>query len=316
MFKYNPKYPIYIISKGRAESRLTSKTLDELNVPYRIVIEESEYDDYNKGIPDKKILTLPKDFRENPLYARPDVGGRMGGSIPARNWVFEHSISEGHDRHWIMDDNIRHFYRLNRNRKIKVADGTIIRCCEDFVDRYTNIAMAGMNYDYFCPTTSRKRPYTPNTRIYSCILLDNSIKHRWRGKYNEDTDLSLRILKDGYPTVLFNCFLCGKAGTLSMKGGNTEDVYKHNQQNDNRLEFAESLMESHPDVVHVGERWGRNHHYVDYAPFRYNKMILKDDIDINPGINEYGMKLIKISAEQRKEHTRSFGDGKKPYLNK
>jgi len=52
-----PKYPIYIISKGRADSRLTSKTLDEIRVPYKIVIEESEFDDYNKGISADKILT-------------------------------------------------------------------------------------------------------------------------------------------------------------------------------------------------------------------------------------------------------------------
>ena len=44
----NPKYPIYIISKGRAESRLTSKALERLKVPYRIVIEPQEYDEYAK----------------------------------------------------------------------------------------------------------------------------------------------------------------------------------------------------------------------------------------------------------------------------
>ena len=41
-----PKYPIYIISKGRADTRLTSKALEKMNVAYRIVIEPQEYDDY------------------------------------------------------------------------------------------------------------------------------------------------------------------------------------------------------------------------------------------------------------------------------
>jgi len=40
------------------------------------------------------------------------------------------------------------------------------------------------------------------------------------------TDLSLRILKTGFPTMLFNCFLCGKQTTLSVKGGN-EEIYKN-----------------------------------------------------------------------------------------
>ena len=32
----NPKYPVYIISKGRWERRLTSKALEKMDVPYRI----------------------------------------------------------------------------------------------------------------------------------------------------------------------------------------------------------------------------------------------------------------------------------------
>ena len=38
--KINPKYPIYIVSKGRWESRLTSKILEKMNVPYKIVVEK------------------------------------------------------------------------------------------------------------------------------------------------------------------------------------------------------------------------------------------------------------------------------------
>ena len=39
----NPKYPVYIISKGRSETRLTSKALERMKVPYHIVIEPQEY---------------------------------------------------------------------------------------------------------------------------------------------------------------------------------------------------------------------------------------------------------------------------------
>ena len=66
-----PKYPIYIISKGRWDSRQTQKTCEELKLPYRIVIEESEYDKYAENVPKGKILVLPSDFRNNPKYAIP-----------------------------------------------------------------------------------------------------------------------------------------------------------------------------------------------------------------------------------------------------
>ena len=64
------KYPIYIISKGRADSRLTVKSMEEIGAMYRVVIEESEYDDYAAVIPKENILTLPEGFREDPRYAR------------------------------------------------------------------------------------------------------------------------------------------------------------------------------------------------------------------------------------------------------
>lgn len=275
----NPKYPIYIISKGRHETRLTSKALENMKCPYRIVIEPQEFDLYASVIDKNKILVLP-------------FSNLGQGSIPARNWVWQHSIDEGHERHWILDDNIDGFIRLNKNRKIKVDSGVTFKCIEDFVDRYENVAMAGMDYRYFAPERVRMAPFVLNTRIYSCILLKNDLPHRWRGRYNEDTDLSIRFLKDGYPTVLFKAFLCNKVGTLKMSGGNTDTIYN---TGDNRREFADSLAEQHPDVAKVVWRYERWHHEVNYEPFKKNALILKQDIVIPEGVNNYGMKLIRVT---------------------
>ncbi len=180
----NPEYPVYIISKGRWESRLTSKALERIKVPYHIVIEPQEYDEYADVIDKDKILVLP--FK--------NLGQ---GSIPARNWVWEHSISVGAERHWILDDNMRIFYRLNRNMYHPVASGTIFKIVEDFINRYENIALAGFEYEMFIPRKQKCPPFRLNTRIYSNILIKNDLPYRWHGRYNEDTDLSLRILKDG-----------------------------------------------------------------------------------------------------------------------
>jgi len=255
-----PHYPIYIISKGRWESRLTSKTLERMGVPYQIVIEPQEYDQYASVIETSKILVLP-------------FGNLGQGSIPARNWVWEHSIKEGWERHWLLDDNIEQFNRLNRNLQVKVADGTIFKCAEDFVDRYENIALAGFQYDHFAKAKTVLPAFSKNTRIYSCTLIKNDIPYRWRGKFNEDTDLSLRVLKDGYPTVLFNAFIQQKATTMKMKGGNTE---MYNVDTEKRREFAESLVKQHPDVAKVVWRYNRWHHQVDYSGFKDNKLIKKE----------------------------------------
>jgi hypothetical protein len=162
---------------------------------------------------------------------------------------------------------------------------------EDFVDRYENVGIAGANYYSFCKTTDSVPPYILNTRIYSCILIKNDLPFRWRGMYNEDTDLCLRVLKDGWSTILFNSFLVGKVTTLRMKGGNTDEVYG---DTDHRKEFAESLQQQHPDVVKVVWKFNRWHHQVDYRPFKKTRLIKKQNVEIRDGINEYGMFLKKL----------------------
>jgi hypothetical protein len=270
-------FPVYIISKGRWELRHTSKALELCAVPYRIVIEPQEYEQYSAVIDPAKILVLP-------------FSNLGQGSIPARNWVWEHSISEGHKRHWILDDNIRGFYRLQDNRKWKVSNGAIFKAAEDFVNRYCNIGLAGFEYEMFVPRKRTHAPFALNRRVYSCILINNAIPHRWRGRYNEDTDLSLRVLKDGDCTALFYTFLADKIATLTIKGGNTDNLYN---QTNSRLEFAQSLQDQHPDCVKVVWKYNRWHHEVDYSRFKANRLIKRNDIEIPTGINNYGMKLVK-----------------------
>lgn len=273
----NPKYPVYIISKGRWETRLTVKSLEKMKVPYRIVVEPKEYIEYLSVISPLKILLAPENFSE------------LGqGSIPVRNFVWEHSTLEGHKKHWILDDNIRGFYRLNRNVRAYVGSGTIFKCIEDFTDRYENVALSGMNYLMFADDRSYTLPaYRINERIYSCILINNIINYRWRGKYNEDTDLSIRVLKDGWCTILFNAFLANKTTTMTMKGGNTDELYK----NDGRKNMAESLQMQHPDIVTITKKYGRFQHQVNYSHFKKNKLIKKPGLIIPDVINNYGMVL-------------------------
>jgi len=248
-----------------------------MRVPYKIVVEPAEYDNYANVIDENKIICLPANFSEQ---------GK--GSIPVRNWVWEHSIKNGDSWHWILDDNIESVERFNKNMKIKCETGTPFYIIEDFVSRYENIAQAGMNYALFCPAMEARPPIRLNTRIYSCILIKNDILYRWRGRYNEDTDLSLRILKDGLCTVLFNAFLIGKRATMTQNGGNTNTIYN---TGDNRREFAESLQKQHPDIVYVTWKFNRWHHQVNYKPFMKNRLIRKEGLNIKRGVNNYGMVL-------------------------
>ena len=287
--KMNPDYPIFIVSKGRWETRLTSKALEAMGVPYKMVIEKSELEQYSKVIDRKKLLILPQSYLDE-YDTCDDIGNnRSKGPGAARNFAWDYAQSIGSGRHWVMDDNLDAFHRMNRNAKWECETGSIFKAAEDFVDRYENVPVAGLNYYSFCKTTDNVPPFIINTRIYSCLLIDNSAPYRWRGRYNEDTDLSLRVLKDGLCTIQFNAFLCGKVTTQRMKGGNTKEFYAE----EGTLPKSQMIADLHPDVAKVVWRFNRWHHHVDYRPFKKNKLIRKDEICIQNSVDNYGMILVK-----------------------
>ncbi len=290
----NPKYPIYIVSKGRAHTRLTSKALERMRVPYSIVIEEQEYLEYSKVIDPSKILVLPQSWLDE-YDTCDDLGDTLSkGPGAARNFCWWHAKHRGFKRHWVMDDNLDAFHRLNHNMKVVVETGACFAAAEDFVDRYTNVPLAGFNYYSFAKATDRVPPFIVNTRIYSCLLIENDTPYQWRGRYNEDTDLSLRMLKDGWCTIQFNAFLQGKVTTQRMRGGNTEEFYRH----EGTKNKSQMLVDLHPDVTQLVWKFNRWHHQVDYRPFKNNLLIKREGLAIPDTINNYGMKLIERSKHE------------------
>jgi len=279
------RYPICIPSKGRADVQKTGKALDKMGVSYKFFVESNEYEEYVKHLGVDKVVSMP-------------FNNLGQGSIPARNFIWEWSKEQGYKRHWTVDDNITSFARCTNNRRLCVRGGGFFQAMEDYVDRYENIVMAGPHHKGFVPDRNdRTGPYLLNSRVYSCILLDSTLPDRWRGRYNEDTDLSLRLLKQGKCTLLFRALLMDKGTTVGvknakpMKGGNTDNVYN---SGDHRLAFAQSLADQHPDCVEVVWKFNRWHHEVDYSKFKGNKPILKAGITPTKSINEYNMILKKV----------------------
>ena len=318
----NPQYPVYIISKGRADSMITSKSLRRMEVSHYIAIEPQDLADYEQALINfdlKDFVTL----LVLPFSNHGDGPGR------ARNWCWDHSIELGAKRHWVLDDNIFDFYRLHNNKRIRVESGAIFRAAEDFVDRYENVPVSGFQYRFFIAPDSEYPAFVKNTRIYSTLLIENTCPHRWRGRYNEDTDLSLQVLKDprGYCTIQFNAFLQGKAATQTVSGGNTAEFYHAESvdEDGNTIKTTDTkdmkwnegvnatgtvnksqwLKEMHPDgpthpggspLVEVVWKYKRWHHYVDYSRFKNTEKnrLKRTQSGVTPNrTNNYGMKLIE-----------------------
>jgi hypothetical protein len=324
----NPNHPVYIISKARADTMYTSRSLNRMRVPHYIIIEPQDHDSYTEALKNFNINTAT--LIVAPFSNHGDGPGR------ARNYVWDHSISLGAEKHWVMDCNIQDFYRLNRNERIRVESGVIFKIAEDFVDRFENVPISGFQYRFFIAPNQAYPPFVPNTRIYSTLLISNDCKHRWRGRYNEDTDICLRVLKDGDCTIQFNAFMQGKAATQTVKGGNTSEFYHaegdldKSKWRDGHLNAtgtvnkSQMLVDMHPDVARIVWRYGRWHHYVDYTVFQKperelnpeqikirrnlgltdsdNRLRLKHGIDLKvmPKVDDYGMILKRITKDQAK----------------
>ena len=291
----NPEHPMYIVSKGRADTMITSRSFARMHIPHYIVIEpqdEALYEEALDNFDIRQYVTL----LVAPFSNHGDGPGR------ARNWAWDHSLTIGATSHWVFDDNISDFYRLHNNERIRFESGVGFKVMEDFVDRYDNVYIAGPQYRFFIAPDQSYPAYVANTRIYSALLIRNDCKHRWRGRYNEDTDICLRVMKDGDVCLQFNAFLQGKCATQTVAGGNTAEFY-HAENTENE-EFKESgyntegtvnksqmLVDMHPDVARLVWRYGRWHHWVDYSPFKVNKLKLREGVVLPSGTNNYSMEL-------------------------
>ena len=299
-----PQFPLYIPSKGRHEYMVTSKALSKMGVRHYVLAEPQEVDAYRKASEGLlcEIVELDLSFKEN--YELCDSLGlsKSTGPGPARNFAWEHSKTLGFDWHWVMDDNLQYFARMTRNERIKTNSPAMWRAMEDFVLRYKNIGMAGPNYSMFAFGASKLPPFITNTRIYSCNLIRNDLIYRWRGRYNEDTILSLDMLKAGWCTIQFNAFLQGKMGTQVLKGGNTDEFYHAEGKVQQGQKYADTgtlaksqmLVDVHPDVSKLVQKFSRWHHAVDYSPFKNQKLIKKDGLKLTGKPKNYGMKKVRL----------------------
>ena len=278
----NPKFPVFVPTKGRWENMHTIRALWRCRIPFHVVIEKQDYDEYRRaldarGIEPLEILVVPH---------------KDEGLVVTRNWIWDYASAMGAERFWTFDDNIRGLFRFDRNLLVPVRDGSTLAVIESFAERYTNVPVVGMNYFMFVSRKCLIPPYYMNTRVYSNMLIwtdyqaPDGFAYRNEGFFNDDTDLCLRMLKAGSCTFLFNAFLIDKITTMYVTGGMTPHY-----QGDGRWKMAEELRLKHPDVTEITRKWGRWQHQVDYSQFKRNKPLLRDGLEIVDEVNEFGMVL-------------------------
>jgi len=221
------KYPIYIPSKGRSGNSKTVSQLEEAGMSFSIVVEPQDYESYKEAYPDAVLVQLPKD---------------NGGISYVRTFCKTHSAELGAERHWQLDDNINAFYKMENGKRITVTPAAALVDTENFIDRYSNVAIAGLMSTAY--GFGVQVPFKKNQQVYCCVLVLNSTDFIWRMRTTgEDTDYCLQVLSAGWCTILMQIYQIGKATTGSTKGG-LQDHYK----DDGRIQRVRELQ----------RLWGKN----------------------------------------------------------
>ena len=246
------KYPVYIISKGRAYNPMTAKLFEEAGIDYLIAVEPQEEEEYIKALSKERVLVLP--FSNLGL-----------GSYPARNFCWEHSIKRNASRHWLFDDNIIHFRKWVNAKRQKTE--FIIDALKFVENQCQRADIAGFE-EYNFSTRPPKKPFKINVHVYSAMLIKNSIPYRWRLKYNEDVDLCLQVLHNGGSTMSTEYYLINKVSTSEkMKGGNQTELYQNNNPKKKLLK-AKMLEAVWPQYAKTVIKYNRFHHLVNWKVFQ------------------------------------------------
>lgn len=290
-----PTYPIFVPSKDRyqANRALTVRWLLRDGVPFRLVCEPSQAEEYAKVVGDERILETPRDDMK---------------LLGTRNYIRDVAEAEGHEKHWQIDDNVAEIYRVWRGERLHCLAGPAFRVIDDFTDRYENIGVAGMNYMTF--VRKGLPPFYLNVHVYSITQINHAMPCRWRLVYNDDTDICLQALSSGWCTVLVNAFCGDKAATMSLHGGNTNQLY----EGDGRLKMSRALERKWPGVVSTDRRYRRPQHVVRNQWRGFDTPLkLKEGVDLDAlreQQNEYGLKLEVLNEPKAWQLKRLVDDAK------
>lgn len=286
----NPRWPIFIPSRGRAGICYAPRELDRIGVPYRLIVEDHEHDTYAAIYGESRVLVLPQRYIDEYESGDPEgdaAGLPLGPGCP-RNYAWDIAQEEGAAWHWCIDDNVRYWARMDGNHFFMAGDGWIFAAMEDHASRYLNVGLAAPEYNMHQPARNRwPRPFRTNRRTMSTHLVRTELPLRWRFRYNDDIDFSIRVLEAGWCIINYVAFTQGKLGTQHTPGGSTDTIYAGGTYRKTMC-----LVEAWPAIVKPVTRWGRPHHVVDWS--RYDGMHpVKDPNWQPPPEGTYATKIVQ-----------------------
>lgn len=223
-------YPVYIPTRGRAQTASTPRVLEKSGVSYILVVEPQEYDSYAALFPRGNILTLPESDK---------------GLWYARNWILQYEVARGGGWHWELDDDIRSFWIQDGQKMVK-SDAHVLELAESACTD-PHVAQMGIS------RKSRKIPEVPYVVNNACYTIVCNHTQRilevgqYRGGVPEDTDMCLQLLTNGWRTFRWECYAFDSPFNGQGEGGLHDDY-----ANKKDAMWAETMVNYWgPELCHV-----------------------------------------------------------------
>ena len=222
-------HPIYIPSKGRANSCKTADLLEESALNFSIVVEQDDVAAYSEKYPKQTILTLPQSSQ---------------GIAFARAWIKEYSTRIGESHHWQLDDDVTTFQIRKINKNIDMPAAEVIGEAERRIYGFDNIGIMGLRHSMYAWSSEPQASY--NQQCCSCFLVNNKVQSNFRMGIVEDTDFSLQVLMEGWCTILFNRLIYSPMPEGKTEGGNMASGHY-----ENILNLQKELIREWPNMFKI-----------------------------------------------------------------
>lgn len=276
-------YPIFIISYNRPNANAsTISSFIKYGIKFNVVVHKEQLQAYKTYFKSPLINWIIFDDEYKHKYetlSNVSSYEKNAGSGAERNFAWDCAKNAGYSAYWNFDDNMCFIYQTKKltgsgksfERK-HLSDPAVFRelfhKAEDFYDSYDNLFILELGEStYF---GFRNIPVI-NRRCYSALLINTAIPTQWRGRYNEDTIMSIDTLINGFCTIQSPILLKAKQSTRAAKGGNHsvgkgKDDLKNQVYSDGiDYEFSSSLKSQllvavYPQYCYLKYRVGRIHH--------------------------------------------------------
>jgi hypothetical protein len=177
-------------------------------VPFTLVVEPQEYEEYQAEFPNFPFLIIPENDK---------------GVTYVRNQILE--VARGKELKWIwmMDDDIKSFHLTENSKTIKAGPAQVIFQAEACLKSIPNLAIGAMEYQQYA--WAAKKPFVKNSYCDVAAFLNIELTRplNYRPDCKEDRDFVLQCLALGYNSARssWTSFSVPKNG--SNKGGLQDD---------------------------------------------------------------------------------------------